>query len=407
MDEASKVTLHKPHHQPAQSYLEEKIVWTEGTDPSYPYQAKLNGAKLLIRVNDFPDENLYTLVIDDLAVAGFDDWPGQWIRPGQTKLADPEISVFLPVYNEQDNIAQLNLSLTDALERLGRSYEVIYIDDGSTDNSLAKLREIAARDTRVRVVSLRRNYGQTSAMSAGIDHARGQILIPMDADLQNDPADISRLLEKLDEGYDVVSGWRKNRKDRWLTRQLPSRLANRLVAKLSGVDLHDFGCSLKVYRRDALTGVKLYGEMHRFIPIYAGWAGARVTEIPVTHHARTAGESKYGLSRTIKVLFDLITIKFLSSYLTKPLYLFGTAGLVCLVISLFSFAFALYYRIVEGVHLNRMPLATLSMIMFAMGVQFIFMGLLAEMIVRTYHESQDKPTYLVRERINIEDDSDS
>ena len=318
-----------------------------------------------------------------------------------------EISVFLPVYNEQDNIEQLNLNLTEALERLGRSYEVIYVDDGSTDQSLAKLREAAARDARVRVVSLRRNYGQTAAMSAGIDHARGQILIPMDADLQNDPADISRLLETLDQGYDVVSGWRKDRKDRWLTRQVPSRLANRLVAKLSGVDLHDFGCSLKAYRRDALTGVKLYGEMHRFIPIYAGWAGARVTEIPVTHHARAAGESKYGLSRTIKVLFDLITIKFLSSYLTKPLYLFGTAGLVCLLISLFSFAFALYYRFVEGVHLNRMPLATLSMIMFAMGVQFIFMGLLAEMIVRTYHESQDKATYLVRERINIHDERDA
>jgi len=317
-----------------------------------------------------------------------------------------DVSVFLPVYNEQDNIEQLNLKLTDALERLGRSYEVIYIDDGSADDSFAKLREIAARDAHVRVISLRRNYGQTAAMSAGIDHARGQILIPMDADLQNDPADIPRLLAKLDEGYDVVSGWRKDRKDRWLTRQLPSRFANRLVAKLSGVELHDFGCSLKAYRRDALTGVKLYGEMHRFIPIYAGWAGARVAEIPVTHHARAAGRSNYGLSRTIKVFFDLITIKFLSSYLTKPLYLFGSAGLVCLVISLLSFAFALYYRIVEGVHLNRMPLATLSMIMFAMGIQFIFMGLLAEMIVRTYHESQDKPTYLIRERINIDDDSD-
>jgi glycosyltransferase involved in cell wall biosynthesis len=324
----------------------------------------------------------------------------------ENKSEGIEISVFLPVYNEQDNIEQLNLRLTDALEKLGRSYEVIYIDDGSTDQSLARLRDIGLRDTRVRVVSLRRNYGQTAAMSAGIDHAKGGILIPMDADLQNDPADISRLLEKLDEGYDVVSGWRKDRKDPWLTRRLPSRLANRLVARLSGVDLHDFGCSLKAYRRDALTGVKLYGEMHRFIPIYAGWAGARVTEIPVTHHARSAGKSKYGLSRTIKVLFDLITIKFLSSFLTKPLYLFGTAGLVCLAISLLSFAFALYYRFVEGVHLNRMPLATLSMIMFAMGVQFVFMGLLAEMIVRTYHESQDKPTYLIRERINIDDESD-
>jgi glycosyltransferase involved in cell wall biosynthesis len=318
---------------------------------------------------------------------------------------DPELSVFLPVYNEQDNIEQLSIRLTDALEALGRSYEIIYVDDGSTDQSMARLRKIAAGDVRVRVVSLRRNYGQTAAISAGIDHARGQILIPMDADLQNDPADIGRLLEKLDEGYDVVSGWRKDRKDRWLTRRFPSRFANKLVAIMSGVGLHDFGCSLKAYRRDALTGVKLYGEMHRFIPIYAGWAGARVTEIPVVHYPRAAGQSKYGLSRTIKVLFDLITIKFLSSYLTKPLYLFGSAGLICLIVSLFSFAFALYYRIVEGVHLNRMPLATLSMIMFAMGVQFIFMGLLAEMVVRTYHESQDKPTYLVRETINLEDKS--
>src|SRR4030095_12089166 len=316
-----------------------------------------------------------------------------------------EVSVFLPVYNEEDNIEQLNLRLAEALEALGRSYEVIYIDDGSTDRSLSKLRDIAAHDSRGRVISLRRNYGQTAAMSAGIDYARGLVLIPMDADLQNDPADISRLLDKLDEGYDVVSGWRKDRKDRWLTRRLPSRMANSLISKLSGIDLHDYGCSLKAYRREALTGVKLYGEMHRFIPIYAGWVGARVTEIPVSHHPRMAGESKYGLSRTIKVLFDLITIKFLSSYLTKPLYLFGTAGLVCLLISFLTFAFALYYRFVEGVHLNRMPLATLSMIMFAMGVQFIFMGLLAEMIVRTYHESQDKPTYLVREKINIDDKS--
>src|SRR6266567_7686540 len=271
----------------------------------------------------------------------------------------PEVSVFLPVYNEEPNLRPLHLKMDEALRALGRSAEIVYVDDGSTDGSLKVLKELASLDRRVRVVALRRNYGQTAAMSAGIDHARGQILIPMDADLQNDPADITRLLAKLDEGYDVVSGWRKDRKDRWLTRQLPSRLANRLVAKLSGVELHDFGCSLKAYRRDALTGVKLYGEMHRFIPIYAGWAGARVAEIPVAHHARAAGKSKYGLSRTIKVFFDLITIKFLSSYLTKPLYLFGSAGLVCLVISLLSFAFALYYRIVEGVHLNRMPLATL------------------------------------------------
>ena len=318
----------------------------------------------------------------------------------------PEISVFLPVYNEEDNIEPLNDKMTDSMEKLGRSYEIIYVDDGSSDKSLARLREIAARDHRVRVIALRRNYGQTAAMSAGIDHARGEILIPMDADLQNDPADIHRLLEKLDEGYDVVSGWRKDRKDRWLTRRIPSTIANRLISRISGVRLHDYGCSLKAYRRDVLSDVRLYGEMHRFIPIYAAWSGARVTEIAVNHHPRNAGKSKYGLSRTIKVVFDLITIKFMSNYLTKPLYLFGMAGLICLGISFFSFAFALYYRFVRDVHLNRMPLATLAMIMFGMGIQFIFMGLLAEMIVRTYHESQNKPTYLIRERINMDDAGD-
>jgi glycosyltransferase involved in cell wall biosynthesis len=317
--------------------------------------------------------------------------------------ARPELSIFLPVYNEAENLPPLHAKLSAALAQLGRSYEILYVDDGSTDESLARLRELALPDERVRVIALRRNYGQTAAMSAGIDHARGDILIPMDADLQNDPADIPRLLAKLDEGYDVVSGWRKDRKDRWLTRRLPSMMANRLVSRIGGTTLHDYGCSLKAYRRDALTDVKLYGEMHRFIPIYAAWAGARVAEIPVTHHARHAGESKYGLSRTGKVLFDLITIKFMSSYLTKPLYLFGWAGALCLVVSFIALAFALYFRFVENVHLNRMPLATLAMIMFAMGVQFIFMGLLAEMIVRTYHESQNKPTYLIRERINLED----
>ena len=319
----------------------------------------------------------------------------------------PEISVFLPVFNEEDNIEPLNEKLTRSLEQLGRSFEVIYVDDGSTDGSLDHLRHIAERDRRVRVIALRRNYGQTAAMSAGIDHARGDILIPMDADLQNDPEDISRLLEKLDQGYDVVSGWRKDRKDKWLTRRIPSMMANRLISAISGVKLHDYGCSLKAYRRDVLTDVKLYGEMHRFIPVYANWAGARVAEIPVTHHARHAGTSKYGLSRTIKVVFDLITIKFMSSYLTKPLYLFGSAGLICLVVSIITLMLALFLRFVHDIHLNRMPLATFAMIMFGMGIQFIFMGLLAEMIVRTYHESQNKPIYLIREQINLEPESES
>jgi glycosyltransferase involved in cell wall biosynthesis len=317
--------------------------------------------------------------------------------------ATPELSIFLPVFNEAQNIEPLHEKLHEWLQRIDRSYEVIYVDDGSTDDSLDRLRGIAANDEHVRVIALRRNYGQTAAMSAGIDHARGEILIPMDADLQNDPADIAKLLEVIDQGYDVVSGWRRDRKDKWLTRKVPSAIANRIISRISGLELHDYGCSLKAYRREVLADVKLYGEMHRFIPIYAGWAGAKVTEIPVSHHPRRAGSSKYGLSRTMKVLFDLITIKFMSSYLTKPLYLFGSAGLICLMVAFLSGAFALYYRIHDNVHLNRNPAATLAMILFAVGVQFVFMGLLAEMIVRTYHESQDKPTYLIRERINLDE----
>jgi glycosyltransferase involved in cell wall biosynthesis len=316
----------------------------------------------------------------------------------------PEISVFLPVYNEAANIIPLSGSLEESLDALGRSYEIIYVDDGSTDGSLDLLRRLAERDPRIRVIALRRNYGQTAALSAGIDHARGRILVPMDADLQNDPVDIGRLLDKLEEGYDVVSGWRRERKDRWLTRRLPSAIANRLISRVSRVPLHDFGCTLKAYRRHVLEDVKLYGEMHRLIPIYASWAGARVAELPVTHHSRISGKSNYGLTRAVKVVFDLLTIKFLSSYLTKPLYLFGTAGLVCLAVSVASMLLALYYRFFRGVHLNRMPAATLAMILFAMGFQFILMGLLAEMVVRTYHESQNKPTYSVRERINMDDE---
>jgi glycosyltransferase involved in cell wall biosynthesis len=315
----------------------------------------------------------------------------------------PELSVFLPVYNEQENLLPLHAKLVESLEALGRTYEIIYVDDGSTDGSLSKLRDMASRDQRVRVVALRRNYGQTAAMSAGIDQARGRILIPMDADLQNDPADIGRLIEELEEGYDVVSGWRKDRKDKFLTRRLPSMLANFLISKISKVPLHDYGCTLKAYRREIISEVRLYGEMQRFIPIYASWAGARVAEIPVAHHPRRAGRSKYGLSRTLKVVFDLITIKFLSSYSTKPLYIFGSAGLICLIISFLSCLWALYYRFFQGVHLNRTPLTVLTMIMFAMGFQFIFMGLLAEILIRTYHESQNKPIYSVREAINLQE----
>ena len=321
-------------------------------------------------------------------------------RPRATTDA-PEISVFLPVYNEEPNLLPLHEKLDKALKALGRSAEIVYVDDGSTDRSLKILRDLAQLDPRVRVVALRRNYGQTAAMSAGIDAAKGDVLIPMDADLQNDPADIARLLNKLDEGYDVVSGWRKNRKDKMVTRKIPSMLANRLISWIGGVPLHDYGCSLKAYRRESLQDVRLYGEMHRFIPIYAAWAGARVTEIPVEHHARTMGKSKYGLSRTIKVVFDLMTIKFMASYQTKPIYVFGSFGMLAFAISILAGLYAVFLKIFHRADFVQTPLPVLCIVMFAVGVQFLLMGLLAEMLVRTYHESQAKAIYAVRERLGF------
>ncbi|HEY3581313.1 MAG TPA: glycosyltransferase family 2 protein [Pyrinomonadaceae bacterium] len=322
----------------------------------------------------------------------------------ETDPADaPEVSVFLPVYNEEPNLRPLHAKLDAALKALGRSAEIVYVDDGSTDDSLKILREIAEMDPRVRVVALRRNYGQTAAMAAGIDAARGKVLIPMDADLQNDPADIERLLDTLDEGYDVVSGWRKNRKDKMVTRKIPSMIANRLISWIGGVPLHDYGCSLKAYRRESLQDVRLYGEMHRFIPIYASWAGARVTEIPVEHHARTMGKSKYGLSRTLKVVFDLMTIKFMASYQTKPIYVFGSFGMLAFAISLLAGLYALFLKIIHKADFVQTPLPILTIVMFAVGVQFLLMGLLAEMLVRTYHESQAKAIYAVRERLGFRD----
>ncbi len=313
----------------------------------------------------------------------------------------PDISIFLPVYNEELNLPPLYGKLRQALSQLGRSAEVIFVDDGSSDKSLEVLRELAANDSRIRVVALRRNYGQTAAMAAGIDAARGKVLIPMDADLQNDPADILRLLEKLDEGYDVVSGWRKDRKDKLMTRKIPSRLANRLISLIGGVPLHDYGCSLKAYRRESLQDVRLYGEMHRFIPIYASWAGARVAEIPVEHHPRTMGTSKYGLSRTIKVIFDLMTIKFMASYQTKPIYVFGTFGVLAFSISLLAGLYAVFLKLFHKADFVQTPLPILTIVMFAVGIQFLLMGLLAEMLVRTYHESQAKPIYAIKERIGF------
>ncbi len=324
------------------------------------------------------------------------------------KTAAPDLSLFLPVLDEEENLRPMHAKIAAALDALGRKAEVIYVDDGSTDKSLEILKEIAASDDRVRVISLRRNYGQTAAMSAGIDAAKGDILIPMDADLQNDPADISRLLEKLDEGYDVVSGWRKNRQDKLISRKIPSQIANRIISWIGGVPLHDYGCSLKAYRRDVIQDVKLYGEMHRFIPIYASWAGARVAEIVVDHHARTGGKSKYGISRTIKVVFDLMTIKFMASYGTKPIYVFGTFGMFAFFASVFAGLYAIFMKIASRVGLPQFhadfvetPLPVLSIVMFAISIQFFLMGLLAELLVRTYHESQNKAIYAVREKVGF------
>jgi glycosyltransferase involved in cell wall biosynthesis len=332
---------------------------------------------------------------------------------GQRRVAAsenaPRLSLFLPVYNEEENLPAMHRKILEAMDKLGQSFEVIYVDDGSSDKSFALLREIAADDSRVRVIGFRRNYGQTAAMAAGIDAARGEILIPMDADLQNDPADVARLLEKLDEGYDVVSGWRASRQDAFLTRTLPSRIANGLISKIGGVPLHDYGCSLKAYRRDVLKDVNLYGEMHRFIPIYASWAGARVTEIPVTHHPRIAGQSKYGLSRLIKVIFDLVTIKFMSRYITKPLYVFGSAGLLAFGFSAFATLLACVMKFLDWPHhadFIQTPLPVLAMVMLVLGIQLFLMGLIAEMSVRTYHESQGKPIYTVRTKLNFEEDSE-
>jgi len=306
-----------------------------------------------------------------------------------------DISVIVPIYNEAQNIPVLHERVSAALGRLGRSWELVLVNDGSTDASPASLDEIASKDAHVTVVHFRRNYGQTAAFMAGIDHARGKIIVPMDGDLQNDPDDIVKLLAKLDEGFDVVSGWRKDRKDNPVKRNLPSRLANMLISRVSGVHLHDYGCSLKAYRRDVLEGVKLYGEMHRFVPIYAAWNGARVTELEVTHHPRLYGESKYGLERILKVVLDLIVVKFLFRYAGKPIYLFGGFGFLSMLLGVLAGAWALALKLFFSTSLIQTPLPLLAVFLCAIGVLSILMGLLAEMLNRTYHESQDKPVYRV------------
>ncbi len=319
----------------------------------------------------------------------------------QTKRPQIDLSIVIPVYNEEENIQRLTPPLKDALDALQKTYEIIFVDDGSADRTGELIQDMAAQDATIKLITLRRNFGQTPAMSAGFDAAEGRIVIPMDGDMQNDPRDIVRLLAKIDEGFDVVSGWRKERHDTFLSRRLPSMLANKLISLTTNVHLHDYGCTLKAYRREVLEGVQLYGEMHRFIPALASWMGVKVTEIPVTHHPRTHGKSKYGISRTIRVVLDLITVKFLLSYSTKPIQIFGLLGLVSLFGSFGLGCGVLYARIRLDMVLANNSMFLLAVLLCMLGCQFIAMGLLGEVIVRTYHESQKKPTYVIAKTLNL------
>jgi glycosyltransferase involved in cell wall biosynthesis len=317
----------------------------------------------------------------------------------QPASVSPQLSLIVLVYNEVDSVEPLHRELMGVLDGLGRSFEVVYIDDGSRDGSTERLGELALHDARVRVVSFRRNFGQTAAVQAGIDHSRGEILVFLDGDMQNDPHDIPLLLQKIDEGYDVVSGWRRNRRDD-ATRVLPSRIANWLIARVTGVRLSDFGCTLKAYRREVIEDVNLYGEMHRFIPVFADMVGARITEIPVNHRPRTYGRSKYSLSRTSRVALDLITVKLLGSYSTKPMYFFGFAAFGLWAAAVVLAAIVIIQKVLPPyVYAHNNPLLLLSVVLLIVGVQFILMGLLAELVIRTYHESQSKPVYVVRQII--------
>lgn len=304
------------------------------------------------------------------------------------------VSVVIPLYNEELNVDELYGRLRTALDRA--DIEFLFIDDGSTDHTFAKLQAIRAADPRVRLIRFRRNFGQTAALSAGIDHARGDVIVPMDGDLQNDPVDVPRLLEKLEEGYDVVSGWRRDRKDPF-HRRLPSVIANRLISWISGVSLHDYGCSLKAYRRSVLKDVRLYGEMHRFVPIYASWQGARVAEMIVVHHPRTRGKSNYGIERTLKVVLDLVVVKFLSSYATKPIYVFGGFSVASFAMSMLTFALMVYYKITGQKTFIETPLPLVVVMFFLVGSLSLLLGLVAELTVRTYYESQGKRTYALAE----------
>ena len=311
------------------------------------------------------------------------------------------VSVILPVLNEEDNLEPLHERLTEALESLGRDYEVIYVDDGSTDGSWEILKKIAARDRHIRLLRLRRNFGQTPALAAGFAHSRHPIVVTLDADLQNDPDDIPRLVERLGDSHDVVSGWRRHRRDPWLTRLLPSHIANFLIRKVIGVPLHDFGCTLKAYRREVVQDLSLYGEMHRFLPVLATWVGGRVTELEVAHNPRTRGTSKYGLLRTYKVLVDLITLKLIGDFQSRPNYIFGGFGLLSLMLGSLSFNIVAY-RVFVLRRLEATPLVFLMVIFFLTGVFSLFIGFLAEIVIRGFYDTQRKPAYYIRETMGVD-----
>lgn len=311
------------------------------------------------------------------------------------------LSVVIPVYNEAPNLIQLCSELLASLDDRGINFELILVDDGSSDHSPQVIAELAGKDSRIKAILLRRNFGQTSAMAAGFDSACGEVVVPMDGDLQNDPSDIPRLLAKLDEGFDVVSGWRKDRKDKFISRRLPSILANALISKMTGVKLRDYGCSLKAYRREVLAGINLYGELHRFVPALASQFGAKVTEIPVNHRPRVAGTSKYGLDRTLRVVLDLLTVKFLLKYSTRPMQLFGRWAFWTFLSAGASGLLTLWMKLFENLSMNRNPLLVLTAFLLFSGVQFLALGLVTELVTRTYHETQNKPVYVVRKRLNL------
>jgi glycosyltransferase involved in cell wall biosynthesis len=323
--------------------------------------------------------------------------------PGEPELVSQiKLSVVIPIFNEVESLPLLIESLLPVLDKMGRGFEVIFVNDGSTDTSAKWLAEAAANRVEIKIIEFRRNVGQTAALMAGIDHASGQIIVAMDADLQNDPQDIPLLVARLEEGADVVSGWRKDRQDAPFRRKFVSQVANTLISRISGLKLHDYGCTLKAYRKEVLAGMRLYGEMHRFAPIYASWMGAKVVEVPVRHHARRFGRSKYGLNRTFKVLLDLAVVEFFSRYLAKPIYVFGGFGLWSIFAGFATIGYALYLKWFEGISLIQTPLPVLAAMLVLIGFMSIMMGLLAEITVRTYFESQGRTSYSVGKMINFD-----